>query len=140
MSSWYSLEVFDGATSASLWADAYGDVLSSAALSSGASDWSWDRHTWGVVFEVQFDDDDAWDRFRDLMVVRAALEAVPDPYTGLIFYRGRGGSSGAALPRRPRPLSGSGAASLPLPWDIYDDFFSGVTSIVPANPLAFAAV
>lgn len=134
------MEVFDGATPASLWADAYGDVLSSAALTNGATDWSWDHHTWGVVFEVQFEDDEAWDRFRELTVVRSALEAVPDPYTGLIFYRGRGGSAGATLPRRPRPLSGSGAASLPLPWDIYDDFLSGVTSIVSANPLVASAV
>ena len=135
MSSWYSIEVFDGATPASSWADAYGDVLSGTALTSGATDWSWHSHNWGVVFELCFEDDEAWERFRALMVVQTALEAVPDPLTGLIVYRGRGGSSGASLPRRPRPMSGSGAASLPLPWEIYDDAFAGVTSLL-SGPVA----
>jgi hypothetical protein len=120
---------------ASSWADAYGDVLSATALTGGAIDWSWHSHTWGVVFELCFEDDEAWERYRALMVVQSALEAVPDPLTGLIVYRGRGGSSGSSLPRRPRPMSGSGAASLPLPWEIYDDVFSGVTSLHSA-PIA----
>ncbi len=116
MSAWYSIEVFDGATSASVWAEAYRDVLIEAAITSGASDWSWHRHTWGVVFEVSFSGDESWEGYTNLPVVKAALDAVPDPLTGLIVYRGRGGSSGASFPRKPRPLVGSGSAALPLPW------------------------
>ncbi len=121
MSSWYSIEVFDGATSASLWAEAYRDALIETAITQGATDWSWHRHTWGVVFEVSFSGDEAWDGFTSLPVVRAALDAVPDPVTGLIVYRGRGGSSGSPFPRKPRPLVGSGSAALPLPWDFLSD-------------------
>ena len=35
--------------------------------------------------------------------------------SGLIIYKGRGGSAGWVSPRKPRPLSGAGAAALPLP-------------------------
>jgi hypothetical protein len=118
VSQWYSIEVFDGAEPASRWADAYGDALSESAIVSGATDWTWHYHTWGVVFEVCFDDESAWDAYTALAAVRAALDAVPDPVTGLIVYRGRGGSTGSRFPRRPRPLAGSGAAALPLPWDL----------------------
>ena len=69
VSAWYSIEVFDGATSASVWAEAYRDALIETAITSGASDWSWHRHTWGVVFEVSFRDEAAWDAFADLAVV-----------------------------------------------------------------------
>jgi hypothetical protein len=110
-----SIEVLDGASSASLWAEAHGDYLIEAALTGGATDWAWHRHTWGVVLELAFEDEDAWDRFSALPAVDAALDAVPDPVTGLIVYRGRGGSSGRVQPRRPKPLSGCGSAALPLP-------------------------
>jgi hypothetical protein len=110
-----SIEVIDGAFAASRWADAHGDSLVESALSSGAVDWSWHRHSWGVVFEVAFSDEAAWDRFRALHGVQAALDAVPDPNFGLIISRGRGGSAGTRDPRRPSLLSGSGAAALPLP-------------------------
>jgi hypothetical protein len=121
VSTWYSIEVFDGATSASLWAEAYRDALIETAITQGATDWSWHRHTWGVVFEVSFNDEEAWEGFTSLAVVQAALDAVPDPVTGLIVYRGRGGSSGSPFPRKPRPLVGSGSAALPLPWDFLSD-------------------
>jgi hypothetical protein len=121
VSAWYSIEVFDGASSASVWAEAYRDVLMETALTHGASDWSWHRHTWGVVFEVCFDSEELWESFTNLAVVQAALDAVPDPVTGLIVYRGRGGSSGSPFPRRPRPLIGSGSAALPLPWILSTD-------------------
>jgi len=110
-----SIEVLDGASSASLWAEAHGDALIEAAFTGGATDWGWHRHTWGVVLELSFVDEAAWDRFRARAAVDAALEAVPDPVSGLIVYRGRGGNAGRGEPRRPRPLIGSGAASLPLP-------------------------
>lgn len=131
MSAWYSIEVFDGATSASVWAEAYRDVLMETAVTSGASDWSWHRHTWGVVFEVCFDDELAWDAYAGLPVVRAALDAVPDPLTGLIVYRGRGGSSGSPFPRKPKPLAGSGSAALPLPWVLPSDEILSVASLLP---------
>ena len=129
MSAWYSIEVFDGSTSASVWAEAYRDALIETAITSGATDWSWHRHTWGVVFEVSFGDEAAWEGFTNLPVVKAALDAVPDPLTGLIVYRGRGGSSGSPYPRRPRPLIGSGSAALPLPWDLTADDILAVSSL-----------
>lgn len=115
MAFWMSIEVLDGASSASLWAEAWGDSLVEAAFTGGAVDWDWHRHSWGTVLELCFVDEQAWDRFRALPVVGAALDAVPDPISGLIVYRGRGGSAGRNEPRRPRPLTGSGAAALPLP-------------------------
>ena len=128
---WFSIEVLDGSASASLWSEAYGDALVESALSSGASDWNWHRHTWGVVLELAFEDEQTWERFRELPAVRAALDAVPDPVSGLIVYRGRGGSAGTAEPRKPRPLVGSGSAALPLPWELTSDedfdIFSGWT-------------
>lgn len=112
---WMSIEVFDGAFSASSWFEAWGDRLAENALLSGAVDWSSHATSWGVVFEVAFADEEAWQQYRDSTATRAALDAVPDPVHGLIVYRGRGGSSGSRQPRKPRPLIGSGAAALPLP-------------------------
>ena len=117
MSEWYSIEVFDGASSAALWSDIHGDSLLESALSTGAQDWSWHRHSWGVVLELEFADIKSWETWRGLPHVQAALDAVPDPISGLIVYRGRGGSSGTSRPRRPHPLLGSGSAALPLPWE-----------------------
>src|SRR4051794_14691730 len=97
---WFSIEVFDGSTSANLWSEAWGDALVEGAFLSGATDWNWPRHTGGVVLELQFVDEDAFERFRSLTTVTAALDAVPDPVSGLIVYRGRGGSAGKAEPRR----------------------------------------
>jgi hypothetical protein len=68
-----------------------------------------------VVLEVAFPDEARWEAFRDLPATRAALDAVPDPVNGLLVHRGRGGSSGARSPRRPRPLAGAGAVALPEP-------------------------
>jgi hypothetical protein len=129
VSVWFSIEVLDGSASASLWSEAYGDALVEAALSSGASDWNWHRHSWGVVLELAFENEQVWERFREVPAVGAALDAVPDPVSGLIVYRGRGGSAGTAEPRKPRPLVGSGSAALPLPWELTADedfdIFSG---------------
>lgn len=138
MTAWYSIEVFDGATSASVWAEAYRDVLMETAVTSGASDWSWHRHTWGVVFEVSFADEQAWEHFANLPNVRAALDAVPDPVTGVIVYRGRGGSSGSPFPRKPRPLIGSGSAALPLPWIPSDEMLSLKPIAWPSGALSGA--
>jgi hypothetical protein len=112
----------DGASSASLWSEAHGDGLVEAALLTGASDWQWHRLTWGVVFEVALEDEASWERYLSIVSVRAALDVVPDPVSGLILYQGRGGSSGNAAPHRPRPLIGSGSAELPLPWVLDDEW------------------
>jgi hypothetical protein len=129
MSEWYSIEVFDGASSAALWSDIHGDALLESALATGARDWSWHRHSWGVVLELEFSDEKAWEAWRALAGVQAALDAVPDPISGLIVYRGRGGSSGSSRPRRPRPLQGSGSAALPLPWESDNDELARLPSL-----------
>ncbi|HKS43812.1 MAG TPA: hypothetical protein VJT49_01625 [Amycolatopsis sp.] len=58
------------------------------------------------MLEIEFDDEEHRDRFRGLPAVRAALEAVPYPVSGLLVYPARGGS-GSAVPRRPRPFAGT---------------------------------
>jgi hypothetical protein len=122
VSMWYSIEVFDGAGPASGWASMWTDALCGSALASGATDWSWHAHSWGVVFEVAFPDEAAWEAFRELPAVGAALDSVPDPVAGLIVYRGRAGSAGSVERRPPKPLIGSGSAALPLPWDPVSDW------------------
>jgi hypothetical protein len=132
---WFSIEVLDGSYSASLWVEAFGDSLTESALGFGALDWSWHSHAWGVVFEIRFEDEAAWDRWRESAPVQAALDGVPDPVSGLIVYKGRGGSAGRVEPRRPKPLRGSGAAALPLPVDeaVFDDWRTGyVLQALPA--------
>lgn len=115
---WMSIEVFDGPlSSAGSWQEAWGDQLVENAIVSGALDWQWHRGSFGVIFEVAFEDEEAWDAYRASLGVEVALSAVPDPVRGLIVYKGRGGNSGTRKPRKPRPLIGSGAASLPLPLD-----------------------
>jgi hypothetical protein len=121
MGQWFSIEVLDGAYSAAGWAEAFGDSLVTEALFRGATNWEWHRHPWGAVFEVEFAHDEAWSAFRESLAVQTALDAVPDPVSGLIIYRGRGGSAGGREPRRPRPLAGCGAAALPLP--LAEDLF-----------------
>lgn len=115
MAEWFSIEVIDGGFAASHWADVHGDALVWAAQEHGATDWDWAHHSWGVVFEVELPDDVAWEAYLTNLAVLAALDAVPDPAFGVITYRGRGGSAGARDPRRPRPMTGAGAAALPLP-------------------------
>lgn len=113
---WMSIEVFNSpAATAGGWADAWGDSLIETGLHDGLVDWEWHHSQWGVILELAFDDEAAWDRFREAPVVKSALDAVPDPVTGLIIYRGRGGTGSTRQPRKPRPLAGAGAAALPLP-------------------------
>ena len=99
------------------WASPHDSALIEAALTNGVRDGAWHADRWGVVFEVLFDTDELWEAFRGLPVVRAALDAVPDPVNGLLIYRGRGGGAGAREPRRPVPAPGSAAVSLPGPAD-----------------------
>jgi len=113
---WHSIEVSNSASgSARTWSEAYGDVLTSIALAEGATSWNWRHQPWGSVLEVELSDEAAWTRFRAVDAIKASLEAVPDPINGLSIHPGRGGSSGSRDPRWPRPLVGSGAASVPLP-------------------------
>jgi hypothetical protein len=112
MADYWSIEVFNGETSAMAWRQAYGSALVESALSNGADEWAWIETRWGVVLEVSFAEEEDWLRFRGLPAVRAALDGVPDPVNGLLVYRGRGGSSGARSPRRPRPVPSAGAMAL----------------------------
>jgi hypothetical protein len=114
---WLSIEIFDGEFPASSWRRAHGDNLTEAAVTNGVLRWEWHEHRWGVVIELEFADEDDRDRFRELPAVIAALDAVPDPVNGLLVYPGRGGGSGARVPRRPRPLPVAGAAARPEPSD-----------------------
>jgi len=139
MAEWWSIEVFSGdKLPASQWRYAYEDALTEAAVTHGALYWDWYDSQYGVVFEVCFATDEQWAAFRQLPTVRGALDAVPDPVSGLIVYKGRGGSSGRVQPRKPKPLRGSGAAALPLPIDdIFDDWTSWRRDLQP-HVLQFA--
>jgi hypothetical protein len=115
-----SIEVFDGEFAASSWSAAHGDDVIGAAVWCGARSWRWHQLPWGVVLELSFDDEAQWDELRDSLALRTALDAVPDPVSGVLVYRGFGGSGASGVPRRPRPLAGSGAAALPLPVELFD--------------------
>jgi hypothetical protein len=131
MGEWWSIEVFHGEFPAQRWRESYSDRLVEAALTNGATSWQWHEHQWGVVFEVEFEDETRWEVFRALPVVQGALDAVPDPVNGLIVYRGRGGGAGATSPRHPKPVAGAGAMSLPEP---DDEPFGRLTATGPADP------
>jgi hypothetical protein len=116
MAEWWSIEVFDATVqTARAWRDAYEDALTEAAVTNGATYWEWHLTMYGVLFEVLFPADEQWEAFKELAVVRAALDGVPDPVNGLIIYRGRGGAAGARKPRKPRPAPSAAAAELPEP-------------------------
>ncbi|KHD77923.1 hypothetical protein [Actinoplanes utahensis] len=111
---WWSIEVLDGTrSSAARWRESHQETLVSAVIAFGARDWDWRLFRWGVLFETAFADESGWASFRELPAVRAALDAVPDPVNGLLIYPGRGGSAGSLQPRRPRPVTGAGAAEIP---------------------------
>ncbi|WP_203925231.1 hypothetical protein [Virgisporangium ochraceum] len=112
---WWSIEVRDGVLPAQRWKDGYGESLLEAAITHGAKRWEWTVLPGGVLLELGFREVDDWQRFRDLPVVTAALDATPDPVNGLFVYPGRGGSSTKpSRPRKPRPM-GAGAAAVPIP-------------------------
>ena len=110
-----SIEVLDGGFPAHLWVEAHGDSLVEAALQCGVIEWRWQHFEWGVVFEIDFAEESGWERFRASTAVQAALDGVPDRLSGLLIYRGKGGSSSPGMPRRPRPKTGAGAAALEFP-------------------------
>lgn len=112
----WTIEVVDGPTAtARRWRESYGERLVEAAVTHGAKQWSWVVRDWGVLLEVSFQDESDWLRFRATLAVRAALDAVPDPVNGVFVYSGRGGGSGARVPRRPRPRPRAGSAARPEP-------------------------
>ena len=117
MAEWWSIEVLHGEVSAFRWQEQHDSALIEAALTNWVCDGAWHADRWGVVFEVLFDAEEQWEAFRGLPVVRAALDAVPDPVNGLLIYRGRGGGAGVREPRKPAPAPSSAAVSLPGPED-----------------------
>jgi len=127
----FSIEVFDGSSSARAWREAYGDAVVAAAHTEGLSDWLWHEFSWGVVLEVELPDEFAWDILLTAPAMRAALDAVPDPVGGLLVHRGRGGSAGVRWPRRPRPLAGAGAVAFPEPVEQERSVFAPQTLVAP---------
>lgn len=136
MAEWWSIEVLHGAVSAYRWQEEHDSELIEAALTNGARDGKWHADRWGVAFEVLFDTEEQWERFRGLPAVRAALDSVPDPVNGLLIYRGRGGGAGSRVPRRPRPSPAAGAMALPEPAG-YDEL--DVTPISAGEPAVTGA-
>ena len=93
MAEWWSIEVLHGEFSAFQWQDAHDSELIEAALTNGALDGTWHADRWGVAFEVCFETAAEWEAFRALPIVRAALDAVPDPRQRPADLPGPGGTS-----------------------------------------------
>jgi hypothetical protein len=132
MAQWWTIEVLHGEFPAFRWQEQHDSALIEAALTNGAIDGAWHADRSGVVFEICFDHEEGWEAFRSLPVVRAALDAVPDPFGGLLIYPGRGGGAGARVPSEPRPAPAAGAISRPGPqpvprWNL--------TGISPPGPV-----
>jgi hypothetical protein len=117
VSHWLSIEIFNGAYAARIWADTNGDALIESAVTSDAVDWEVRRTAWGVVFEVAFRTELECDRFKALDAVKSAIQTMPDPKNGVIIYKGRSTDSGFGTPRRPRPKLDSGSSALALPFE-----------------------
>jgi len=112
----WTIEVADGpGLSAAAWRRAHGELLVEAALTHGAQEWTWVVRDWGALLEITFRDEGDWLRFRGTPAVQAALDAAPDPVSGMWIYSGRGGSSAARMPRHPKPRRLSDGAPLPEP-------------------------
>ena len=79
---WWWVGVLPGEVSAFRWQEQHDSALIEAALTNGGRDGTWHADRWGVVFEVLFDTNTVG-TVRGLPVVRAALDAVPDPVNGL---------------------------------------------------------
>ena len=136
MQRWWSIEVLDGAFAASIWMETQGDRIAEQAIMDGALDWQWHTHHMGVVFEVAFRDSESWEKFLDSFAMRLALDVVPDP-SAVLIYQGRG-TAGSIGPRKPKPLIGSGAASLALPVSLDEELKLNVFGPLPLKRLAFA--
>ncbi|WP_431967073.1 hypothetical protein [Actinacidiphila sp. bgisy160] len=112
---WWSIEVLNASTPAAAWRDAYASTLVESAVTNRALAWEWHTYRWGVVFELCFREEEHWLGWRALPGTRAALDAVPDPVSGVLVHRGRGGTSGAFVPRAPHRSPGAAAVGLPEP-------------------------
>lgn len=115
---WWSIEVLDAeraGVSAAGWRDAHAQALAESLVTNGASSWQWFAHSWGVVLEVAFTDERAWLDWKSLPGTRAALDAVPDPLSGLLVHRGHGGASGSYVPAPPRIPPAADRVALPDP-------------------------
>jgi hypothetical protein len=134
MAEWFSIEVTNGSSSARLWAESSLDLLVDEALTGGASDWTIDYLSWGCVLEIEFPDEAAFEWFRSRPGVVAAFDRVPDPVSGLLVHRGRGGSSGSRRPRGPLPLRGSDAAALPIPDEVLEELVSQHAALLIERP------
>jgi hypothetical protein len=122
-----ALEVLDAAFSAESWRHAWGDTITTAAMSWSGLDWEWRHRTWGLIFLVAFPSEAEYEEWRKLPAVIAALDAVPDPVNGLVFHRGWGGTSGSGEPRRGKPRAGAGGAEIPEPvQEVLDDAVADV--------------
>ena len=113
---WRTIEVVDApGEPATTWQAAYADRLVEVALTHGVLEWTWVVRPWGVIAQLAFADEANWLRFRATSAVAAALDAVPDPVSGLLVYPGLGGGSGAGVRRGPRPAPLRDGAAVPLP-------------------------
>src|SRR4029450_4003715 len=112
---WWSIEVFNGRSSAARWKDAHGEALVEAALTNGAVDWAWQEHRWGGGLGSRLPGVEwRWERFYGLPAVQAALDAAPDPIKGLLVHRGRvaARAAGCRVDRARWPgLGGAGCPS-----------------------------
>jgi hypothetical protein len=116
MSVWMSIEIFNGAYAAQLWADNHVDTFIEAAIVHGAVDWDRKKTAWGVAIEIEFDSEKAWKEFRNAAAIRTLLNNVPDPVNGVLIYRGRSLDGGSTARRSKKPKSGAGGAALNLPY------------------------
>lgn len=139
MAEWWSIEVLHGELSAFQWLRAYDSDLIEAALTNGALDANWHAGDGGVALEVCFKTAEEWEAFRNLALVRAALDAVPDPLNGLLIYRGRGGTSASGKPRRPRPAPSASSLALPEPTETLILDLTGAAPAEPASTVALPA-
>ena len=136
MAEWWSIEVLHGESSAAAWRDERASDMIEAALTNGALDASWQTGRWGVAFEVLFEHEEQWEAFRNLPLVRASLDAVPDPVHGLLIYRGRGGGASTREPRRPKRPPAAGAMELPEP---IEDSYLDLTVASPPDSVTVGA-
>ncbi|WP_329131072.1 hypothetical protein OG552_09105 [Streptomyces sp. NBC_01476] len=115
---WWSIEILDAEHAvipAASWRDAYAQTLAESLVTNGAAGWKWFEHSWGVVLEVAFTKERDWLLWKSLPGTQAALDAVPDPLSGLLIHRGHGGASGTYVPRVPRIAPAADRVALPEP-------------------------
>jgi hypothetical protein len=114
--------------SARFWWENLGTRIVGAALQFSPQDFEVTFRSWGVVFEVSFANESLADAFRWSPAMHSVMEQLGSLRVEVTSGRG-GGTTRARLPRRPRPLLGSGAAELPIPssrrFDDSDEFYVG---------------